>query len=54
MRRELKDMIRDMKKDWDEEVADLRDVVDGIEKDYKNAKAVAKAMAERDPEAWMH
>jgi hypothetical protein len=42
MRRELKDMIRD-------ELADLGDVVDGIEKDYANAKAVARAMAQRDP-----
>jgi hypothetical protein len=29
-------------------------VVDGIERDYKNAKAVAKAMAERDPEVRLH
>jgi hypothetical protein len=30
------------------------DVVDGIERDYENAKAVAKAMAERDPEVRLH
>jgi hypothetical protein len=29
-------------------------VVDGIERDYENAKAVAKAMAERDPEVRLH
>jgi hypothetical protein len=27
----------------------MKGVVDGIERDYANAKAVAKAMAERDP-----
>jgi hypothetical protein len=47
-------MIRDMKKGWDKEVADLRDVADGIERDYENAKAVARAMAERDPEVRLH
>ena len=29
-------------------------VVDGIERDYANAKAVARAMAERDPEVRLH
>ena len=30
------------------------DLGDGVERDYKNAKAVAKAMAERGPEVRMH
>jgi ATP-dependent DNA ligase len=36
------------------QVADFKGVVDGIERDYANAKAVAKAMAERDPEVRLH
>lgn len=51
---ELNDMLRDLKRGWDEEVADLKDAVDGIEHDYENAKAVAKAMAERDPGMRLH
>jgi hypothetical protein len=47
-------MIRDTKQGWDEEVADLKGVVDGIERDYENAKQVAKAIAERDPKVRLH
>jgi hypothetical protein len=50
MRREL----YDMKRGWDDEIADLKSVVDGIERDYEHAKMVAKAMAERDPEIRLH
>jgi hypothetical protein len=32
----------------------LTDVVYGIERDYANAKAVAKTMAERDPEVRLY
>jgi hypothetical protein len=54
MTRELKDMLRDMKRGWDDEIADLKGVVDDIERDYENAKAVARAMVERDPEVRLH
>jgi hypothetical protein len=47
MRRELKTLVT-------EQFAEMQGVVDGIERDYENAKAVAKAMAERDPEVRLH
>jgi len=53
MRRELKNMVEN-------ELAGMKGVVDGIEADYKHAKQVAKAMAERtamaerDPEVRLH
>jgi hypothetical protein len=54
MNGELKEMICEMKAGWDDEIADLKDVVDNIERDYANAKEVAKVMAERDPEITLH
>ena len=54
MHRELEVMLAEMKAGWDDELADLKDVVDGIERDYANANQVAKAMAERDPEVRLH
>ena len=47
-------MIRDLKAGWDADVSDLKEVVGGIECNYANAKEVAKAMAERDPEVRLH
>lgn len=47
MRRELRGIVT-------AELAELRETVDGIERDYANAKEVAKAMAERDPEVRLH
>jgi len=43
-------MLKEMKQGWDNEIADLKGVIDGIERDCEHAKQVAKAMAERDPE----
>jgi hypothetical protein len=54
MRKELDVMLKEMKQGLDEEIADLRGVVDGIERDCEHAKQVAKAMAERDPEMRLH
>jgi hypothetical protein len=54
MRKELDVMLKEMKQGWDEEIADLRGVVDGIERDCEHVKRVAKAMAERDPEMRLH
>jgi hypothetical protein len=54
MRKELDVMLREMKHGWDDEIADLKRVVDLIERDYEHAKQVAKAMAERDPEMRLH
>jgi hypothetical protein len=36
-----------VKRGWDDEAADLRDAIKGVERHYRQAKAVAKAMAER-------
>jgi hypothetical protein len=54
MRKELDVMLKEMKQGRDDEIADLRASVDGIERDYEHAKQVAKAMAERDPAARLH
>lgn len=54
MRRELDVLIKEMKAGWDHEIADLKGAIDGIEQDYAHAKAVAKAMAEHDPEVRLH
>jgi hypothetical protein len=36
------------------EVARVKGVVDNIERDYANAKEIAKVLAERDPEVRLH
>jgi hypothetical protein len=50
MRREL----YDMKRGWDDEVADLREAINRTERRYTQVKEVALAMAERDPDARLH
>jgi len=47
-------MLKEMKQGWDDEIRDLKGAINGIERDCENAKAVARAMAERDPEVRLH
>jgi hypothetical protein len=54
MRKELDVMLKEMKQGWDDEIRDLKGPINGMERDYNHAIAVAKAMAERDPEVRLH
>ena len=50
MRREL----FEVRKGWEDEISDLKDTIDGIQRHYNNIKEVAKAMAEREPGVTLH
>ena len=49
-------MIDGIGRDCANELAELKEVVDGIERDYATAKEVARVMAERErnPELRLH